>query len=203
MSFFCYIFYEILSCLANAQIMLETFNVPAMCAAIRAVLSLYTSCHIASIVVDSGNGVPHCVPIYERFALPQSIPRLDLTSRDLTEYLMKILIEHGYSFTTTAEREIVRDVKGKFVCIALDFDTETREAGESSDKEKTYEPPDGSEPTLSASHVLGTSFIYFLNSLFCGLTNQSHSERLHLDLAVLAILALCGPLRHFGPRGSV
>ena len=101
MSFFCYIFYEILSCLANAQIMLETFNVPAMCAAIRAVLSLYTSGHIASIVVDSGNGVPHCVPIYERFALPQSIPRLDLTSRDLTEYLMKILIEHGYSFTTT------------------------------------------------------------------------------------------------------
>ena len=161
MSVFCYIFYEILSCLANAQIMLETFNVPAMCAAIRAVLSLYTSGHIASIVVDSGNGVPHCVPIYERFALPQFIPRLDLTSRDLTEYLMKILIEHGYSFTTTAEREIVRDVKGKFVCIALDFDTETREAGESSDKEKTYEPPDGSEPTLIASHVLGTSFTYF------------------------------------------
>ena len=96
----------------------------------------------------------------------------------------------------------MRDVKGKFVCIALDFDTETREAGESSDKEKTYEPPDGSEPTLIASHVLGTSFTYFSNSLVCGLTNQSHSERLHLDLAVLAILALCGPLRHFGPRGS-
>ena len=102
-----------------------------------------------------------------------------------------------------AEREIVCDVKGKFVCIALDFDTETREAGESSDKEKIYEPPDGSEPILSASHVLGTSFTYFLNSLVCGLTIQSQSERLHLDLAVLAILALCSPLRHFWPRGSV
>lgn len=125
------------------QIHFETFSVPAMYVQIQAVLSLYASGRTTGNVFDSGDGVSHTVPVYEGYALPHAIKRLDLAGRDLTEWMMKCLMEKGYTFTTTAEREIVRDVKEKLSYIAIDYDEELKKSKGSADLAKDYELPDG------------------------------------------------------------
>ncbi|CEO59980.1 Actin-like protein [Penicillium cataractarum] len=110
-----------------AQLMFEAFNVPALYMSIQAVLSLYASGRTTGVVLDSGDGVSHAVPVFEGFAIPNSIRRIDVAGRDVTEQMQLLLRKAGHVLHTSAEKEVVRMIKEKVCYVSLDPKREEKE----------------------------------------------------------------------------
>jgi centractin len=150
-----------------AEVFFETFNVPALFISLQAILSLYASGRTTGVVLDSGDGVTHVVPVYEGFAIQQGIQRMDLAgrfvfarrlcerkraalisasrNRDVTQHLQLLLRKAGYNFTTSAENEIVRDIKEKRCYLAYDPQKEEEMLLDKTSKAvyMSYKLPDG------------------------------------------------------------
>ncbi|CEG48928.1 alpha-centractin [Plasmopara halstedii] len=101
------------------EVFFETFNVPSLFVSPQAVLSLYASGRTTGVVLDVGDGVTHVVPVYEGFTLPHAITRMDIAGRDVTRHLQLLLRRAGYNFQTSAEREVVREIKEKLCYVAF------------------------------------------------------------------------------------
>ncbi|CAG7835610.1 unnamed protein product [Allacma fusca] len=127
------------------QIMFETFKTPAMFIAIQAVMALFGSGRTTGLVVDSGDGVTNTFPVYEGYALKNALayPYFDVSGSDLTDYLKSALAERGYHFETSAEREIVREIKEKLCYVALDLEEELAAPTTPLSSGRSYELPDG------------------------------------------------------------
>jgi len=95
------------------KIMFETFNVLAMYVAIPAVLAMYGAGKTTGVMVDVGDTVTSVVPVYEGYVVSHAILRLDFGGRDLTDWMSMLARERGYSFTSTRDFELVREMKEK------------------------------------------------------------------------------------------
>lgn len=149
-----------------AQLSFGTFNVPKFYMAIQAVLSIYASGNTTGVVLDSGKSATYVVPVREGYALPSAIAKLDVAGWDVTGYLMKILTERGYSFTTFADSEIARDIKEKLSYVAGDFDDEMLKAHKTSSLvDAAYELPNRQVITIGNERFRNPE-IMFKPSLF-------------------------------------
>lgn len=125
------------------ETMFEKYNFKSAYIAIQAVLVLYAQGLLTGVVVDSGDGVTHIVPVYEGFALPHLTKRLDVAGRDVTKYLIKLLQLRGYYFNRTADFETVRQIKEKVCYVGYDMEIERRLALETTILVEPYTLPDG------------------------------------------------------------
>jgi centractin len=147
-----------------AQILFEQFNVPAVYMSIQAVLSLYASGRTTGIVLDSGDGVTHAVPVYEGFAINNSVRRIDVAGRDVTEQMQLLLRKNGHVFHTSAEKEIVRIMKEKTSYVSPDPRKEEKEYSQglwkADKREVQYELPDGSKIKIGAERFRAPEILF-------------------------------------------
>jgi len=122
-----------------------------MYVAIQAVMSLYANGRSTGLVVDSGDGVSHTVPVFEGFSIPHAIEKMEIAGRVITEYAQKCLLEQGHNFTSSAELEIVKDIKEKLCFVAQEYDDEFAAAQTSSSQDDTFELPDRSTIIVKGS----------------------------------------------------
>ncbi|MBN3285571.1 ACT protein, partial [Polyodon spathula] len=126
------------------EILFETFHVPLAYVALQAVLALLATGRSTGVVFDSGDGLGHSVPVYEGYGLPHAIQRFHMAGQDVTQQLKKLLQERGFSFRTSAELEIVREVKEKCCYVSQDYEAELRGLrAPDTDTEMYYTLPDG------------------------------------------------------------
>lgn len=158
-----------------AEIMFESFGIPGLYVAIQAVLSLYSAGKFTGCVCDSGDGVTHLVPIFDGYSLPHSILRMDLAGRDVTDWMIKLLLEQNITMTTSAEREIVKNMKEKVCYVSLDYDEDYQKR--SACKEQDYEMPDGKVHKIGSARFRCPEVLFkpsLIGKEFGGIHEQTH-----------------------------
>lgn len=139
-----------------AEIFFETFGAPALFVTAQAILSLYASGRTTGVVLDSGDGVTHAVPVYEGFALPHAVMRSDIAGRDVTEHLALQLRKTGHVFHTSAEREVVREIKEKECYLVVKEQAEHDKAS----AQHQYRLPDGNTINLGAERYRAPEILF-------------------------------------------
>jgi len=89
----------------TAEIMFESFNVPALYIGVQAVLALAASWMdvrakgvsnpLTGTVVDSGDGVTHVIPVVEGYAIGSAIRHVPIAGKEVTMFLQQLLRDRG------------------------------------------------------------------------------------------------------------
>lgn len=154
------------------EVMFESMKVPALFLEQQGVLALQGAGRQTGTIFDSGESVTHTIPIFEGYCVPRAIRRINFAGRSLTEWMMKCLNKKScYEFTTTAEREVVREIKEKCAYVAGNYAEEMKtintrerkilhgedgggaakekEGGDDSEKPRMYTLPDCTKINVS------------------------------------------------------
>jgi len=136
-----------------AEVFFETFGAPALFISPQAVLSLYATGLTTGVVLDSGDGVTHAMPVYEGFSLEHAVMRSDIAGRDVTDQLALLLRRAGHIFHTSADREAVRQIKETECYLAMNPAKEEC-------AERQYKLPDGTSVALGAERFRAPEILF-------------------------------------------
>ena len=177
---------------ANREKMVDiafgNFDVKGFYVGIQAVLAMFSAGRTTGIIVDSGDGVTHTVPIFETYSVPHAVKKIMLAGRDISANLEHILTERGWNFETTAQFQIVRELKESMCYVTMNYKKDMDESPTKEWKEqfeKPYTLPDGNvltignerfrapevmfQPSLSGKDVPGVHKLTYNSVMECDL----------------------------------
>lgn len=143
-----------------AELFFERFHSPALYFQISGILSLYASGRVTGTVLNSGDGVTAAVPVYEGFALKNAIQRVDVAGRTVTDYLQRLAGQGGEYFWTTAEMEILRDIKEKICYVGNSAEQVELDANDPDEEKIPYLLPDGHQIEIRSERYQAAEVLF-------------------------------------------
>lgn len=142
------------------EIMFEKFGFQGVYIAVQAVLVLYAQGVLTGVVVDSGDGVTHIIPVYEGFDIPNLVRSLDIAGSHVTQRMIDLLLLRGYAFNRTADFETIRMLKEKFCYVGYDLNIENQLGNETTVLMESYQLPDGRNIKLGPERYLAPEILF-------------------------------------------
>lgn len=155
------------------EILFEKIGVGAFNIEPQAKLTLFCEGLEHGIVLDSGDGVSHVIPISFSCLLHHQIKRLDIAGRHITDYLIRLLQLKGYAFNSTADFELIREIKEKYCFVSCDIESDRKLDKETTYYHTTKKLPDGRRIMISSEKFEGPEI------LFCPYLNQNEQPGVH------------------------
>ena len=142
-----------------SSILFENFEISNIFFASQPILSLFATSNTTGTILESGEGVTQSCVIYEGYSIPFSFERYDYGGGDVTKYLYTILQNLGIYLDTSAEYQIVKDIKEQ-LCFACQSDMIRNIKKESEFEKENYFLPDGNVIKLGEERILPPEILY-------------------------------------------
>ncbi|CBY19804.1 unnamed protein product [Oikopleura dioica] len=169
-----------------AEVMFEKFGVKWLNVSLQAVLSLYSTGRTTGIIADSGAGVTHLVPIFDGYGIDRAVSRVNLAGRELTMFMRTLLMSAGHRMQTSAETEIVRDIKEKHCFVAENYDEALKDQSHGA-VYKVYLMPDGQEIKIGQERFKCTEALFhpsMIGKQCQGVHHQIYTSIMKTDIDV-------------------
>lgn len=129
-----------------AEIMFETFNVKGLYIGVQATMALFASGvtnrqdSTTGLVIDSGDGVTHIIPIAHGFVINSCIKHIPICGRDITKFVMHKIKQRNDQIQQEDLMDTARKVKESYCHVSLNPEASAKKfADPRSDAWKVYQ----------------------------------------------------------------
>lgn len=171
-----------------AELLFEMFNCPALVVRSTSVLSLFSTGRSTGLVVDSGVDQTCVGPVWDGYAMPHNLRRLDIGGDTLTSLLRSRLRTEGYPFSTDADFSVVEKMKEQLCYCAGKAESELKLCKESKTIERFFNLPDGEHVYMNEQRFMVPEALFnpslVENATHVGLHTAIHEaiQKCHPDM---------------------